>query len=197
MISLQYTPAATAAILLGFEAVATTLVATIVFHEQAGRRIWLALACITISCVVLTWDPTSPFGFSLGALGIILTCFFWGGADTNISRHISGKDPIQLVSVKGLSGGITLAVIALALGQPYPDLPLILAGMTVGILGFGGGIMTICFLRSLRVLGAARAGALFSTNPIFGVIISLLIFHELPKTGFIIAFFLWERAPGS
>ncbi len=123
MISLQYTPAATAAILLGFEAVATTLVATIVFHEQAGRRIWLALACITISCVVLTWDPTSPFGFSLGALGIILTCFFWGGADTNISRHISGKDPIQLVSVKGLSGGITLAVIALALGQPYPDLP--------------------------------------------------------------------------
>ncbi|MDE4908377.1 DMT family transporter [Methanogenium marinum] len=187
MVSLQYTPAATAAVLLGFEAVATTLVATLIFHEQVGNRIWLALACITASCAVLTWDPTSPFGFSLGALGIILTCFFWG-ADTNISRHVSGKDPIQLVSVKGISGGITLTVIALILGQPYPEPPLILAGMVVGILGFGG-IMTVCFLKSLRVLGASRAGALFSTNPIFGVIVSLLIFRELPEPGFIIAFF--------
>jgi len=38
------------------------------------------------------------------------------------------------------------------------------------------------------VLGAARAGALFSTNPVFGVIVSLLIFRELPEAGFIIAF---------
>ena len=187
MVSLQYTPAATAAVLLGFEAVATTLVAALVFHEPVGRRIWLALACITASCAVLAWDPASPFGFSLGALGIILTCFLWG-TDTNISRHVSGKDPIQLVAIKGLSGGITLTVIALILGQPYPELPFILAGMAVGILGFGG-IMTICFLRSLRVLGAARAGALFSTNPVFGVIVSLLIFRELPEAGFVIAFF--------
>jgi drug/metabolite transporter (DMT)-like permease len=187
MVSLQYTPAATAAVLLGFEAVATTLVAALVFHEPVGRRIWLALACITASCAVLTWDPASPLGFSVGALGIILTCFLWG-TDTNISRHVSGKDPIQLVAIKGLSGGITLTVIALILRQPYPELPFILAGMAVGILGFGG-IMTICFLRSLRVLGAARAGALFSTNPVFWVIVSLLIFRELPEAGFIIAFF--------
>ncbi len=187
MVSLEYIPAATAAVLLGFEAVATTLVAAFVFYEPVGRRIWLALACITISCAVLTWDPASPFGFSLAALGVILTCFLWG-TDTNISRHVSGKDPIQLVAIKGLSGGITLTAIALILGQPYPEMPLIFAGMAVEILGFGG-IMTICFLRSLRVLGAARAGALFSTNPVFGVIVSLLIFRELPEAGFVIAFF--------
>lgn len=188
MVSLQYTSAATAAVLLGFEAVATTIVAAVAFHEPVGRRIWLALACITASCIVLAWDPTSPLGFSVGALGIILTCFCWG-TDTNISRNVSGKDPIQLVGIKGLSGGLTLTAIALLLGQTYPDLPLILAGMAVGILGFGG-IMTVCFLQSLRVLGAARAGALFSTNPVFGVIVSLLIFRELPETGFVIAFAL-------
>ncbi len=186
MVSLQYTPAMTAAVLLGFEAVATTLVAALVFHEQVGRRIWGALACITIACVVLTWDPTSPFGFSLAALGIILTCFLWA-TDTNISRHISGKDPIQLVAIKGLSGGLILTMIALILDQPFPEMPFILASMAVGILGFGG-IMTICFLRSLRALGAARAGAIFSTNPVFGVIVSLVIFRELPESGFIIAF---------
>ncbi|WAI02444.1 DMT family transporter [Methanogenium organophilum] len=186
MVSLQYTSAATAAVLLGFEAVATTMVAALVFHEPVGRRVWLALTCITASCLILAWDPTSPLGFSVGALGVILTCFLWG-TDTNISRNVSGKDPIQLVAIKGLSGGVTLTAITLVLGQPYPDLPLIFAGMAVGILGFGG-IMTICFLRSLRVLGAARAGAIFSTNPVFGVIVSLLIFRELPEAGFIIAF---------
>ncbi len=185
MISLQYTPAATAAVLLGFEAVATTLVAVLVFHEPVGRRIWGALACITIACVVLAWDPTSPLGFSLAALGIILTCFLWG-IDTNISRHVSGKNPIQVVAIKGLSGGLILTAIVFILDQPYPELSFIFAGMAVGILGFGG-IMTICLLRSLRVLGAARAGALFSTNPVFGVIVSLLIFRELPESGFIIA----------
>lgn len=186
MVSLQYTPAATAAVLLGFEAVATTLVAALVFHEPVGRRIWGALTCITLSCVVLTWDPSSPFGFSFAALGVILTCFLWG-TDTNISRHVSGKDPIQLVAIKGLSGGLILTAVVFILEEPYPELPFIFAGMAVGILGFGG-IMTICFLRSLRVLGAARAGALFSTNPVFGVIVSLLIFRELPESGFIIAF---------
>jgi drug/metabolite transporter (DMT)-like permease len=39
MVSLQYTSAATAAVLLGFEAVATTLVAAIAFHEPVGHRV--------------------------------------------------------------------------------------------------------------------------------------------------------------
>ena len=185
MVFLQYMSAAIAGVLPGFEAVATTLVVVLVFHEPVDRRIWGALACITIACVVLAWDPTSPLGFSLATLGIILTCFLWG-IDTNISRHVSGKNRCSWSPSRASPGGLILTAIVFILDQPCPELSFIFAGMAVGILGFGG-IMTICLLRSLRVLGAARAGALFSTNPVFGVIVSLLIFRELPEPGFIIA----------
>jgi len=187
MISLQHTPATTASLLLGFEAVATTLIAAGVFHEAVGRRVWVALALITGACALLAYDPEGAFGISLGALGVIAATFCWG-LDTNLSRHFSGKDPVRYVSIKGLSAGMIMLVLAVALGQPMPATPgLALAAMGVGLMGFGG-LMTICFLIALRSLGASRSAAFFSMNPFFGVIVSFIIFQEMPGPFFYAAF---------
>src|SRR3990170_2649646 len=56
MFSLRGTPAATASLLLNFEVAATTLIAALVFREAIGKRIWLAVASITIASVLLSWD---------------------------------------------------------------------------------------------------------------------------------------------
>ncbi len=179
MVSLQHTPATTASLLLGFEAVATTLIAAGVFHEAVGRRVWVALTLITGACVLLAYDPEGAFGISLGALGVIAATFCWG-LDTNLSRHFSGKDPVRYVSIKGLSAGMIMLVLAVLLGQPMPPTAgLALAAMGVGLMGFGG-LMTICFLIALRSLGASRSAAFFSMNPFFGVIVSFIIFREMP-----------------
>ncbi|HDQ08289.1 MAG TPA: DMT family transporter [Methanoculleus sp.] len=187
MVSLQHTPATTASLLLGFEAVATTLIAAGLFHEAVGRRVWVALTLITGACVLLAYEPEGAFGISLGALGVIAATFCWG-LDTNLSRHFSGKDPVRYVSIKGLSGGMIMLVLAVLLGQPMPPTAgLALAAMGVGLMGFGG-LMTICFLVALRSLGASRSAAFFSMNPFFGVFVAFIIFQEMPGPLFYAAF---------
>lgn len=55
-------------------------------------------------------------GFSIAALGILLTCIFWS-LDNNISRNVSAKDPIPIVAIKGFIAGIVMALIAFGLGE--------------------------------------------------------------------------------
>ncbi|MGI6502468.1 MAG: DMT family transporter [Candidatus Methanoculleus thermohydrogenotrophicum] len=117
--SLPGTPAATAALLLNFEAVATTLIAAVVFGEWVSRRVWVALGCITASCILLTWDPAAGFGLSLPALGVLLTCLFWA-IDNNLGQRLSAKDPLLIISIKGIGAGTVTLLVALAAGGAPP-----------------------------------------------------------------------------
>jgi drug/metabolite transporter (DMT)-like permease len=185
MASLASTPAITASMLLSFEAVVTTFVASAMFREPVGRRVWAALALITLACMALTYSPGSVFGFSLGALGVLLTCTFWG-VEVNINRALSGRDPVRIVVFKGWAAGVIMTGIALLMGESLPAPETMLAAMVVGFLCFGG-LMVICYFRALRGLGAARTGAIFGINPLFGVLISFLIFREIPSAAFLLA----------
>lgn len=182
--SLPGTPAATAVLLLNFEAVATTLIAAAAFGEWVSRRVWVALGCITASCILLTTDPAGGLGLSLSALGILLTCLFWG-IDNNLGQRLSAKDPLRVISVKGIGAGTVTLLFAFAAGEHLPD-PATAAGMAVGFLCYGG-LTSILFLLALRGIGAARAGSLLAVSPFFGVLFSLLLFAELPAGGFYVA----------
>src|SRR5208337_1644463 len=100
MLGLSSTPAATASLLLNFECVATTLLAAFLFQEFIGRRIWLAIGCITVASAILTFSGTQ-FGISVGALGILFACILWG-VDNNFTRNISARDPLSIGIIKGL-----------------------------------------------------------------------------------------------
>jgi drug/metabolite transporter (DMT)-like permease len=183
--SLPGTPAATAALLLNFEAVATTLIAAVVFGEWVSRRIWVALGCITASCILLTWDPAAGFGLSLPALGVLLTCLFWA-IDNNLGQRLSAKDPLLIISIKGIGAGTVTLLVALAAGEHLPAPGTTASAMVIGFLCYGG-LTSILFLLALRGIGAARAGSLLAISPFFGVLFSLILFAELPAGAFYFA----------
>ncbi|HZD44167.1 MAG TPA: DMT family transporter, partial [Methanomicrobiales archaeon] len=185
MSGLSQTPAETAALLLNFEAVATTILATFLFHESVGRRIWVALAFVTTACVILSWDPRALYGVSIPAIGVILSTVFWS-MDNNVTRHISSKDPIVIVALKGICGGSLALAAALLLGVPWPDLPTLLAAMVLGFASFGG-LTSMLFIQALRGIGTARSASLLAVSPLFGVTLSLLIFAEVPDLRFFLA----------
>ncbi|QSZ66054.1 DMT family transporter [Methanofollis aquaemaris] len=185
MISLAQTSAATASLLLNFEAVATTVIAVLWYREPVGGRMWGALTLITFSCVILSYVPDQPFGLSVGALGIILTCTFWG-MDNNFSKQISAKDPIPIVMIKGFGAGAVTFVIARLFGEAMPDPATCLAAMAIGFLGYGG-MMSVFFMMALRGIGSARTSALVSTSPFFGVFVSFLLFTEEPRPAFFVS----------
>jgi len=185
MFSLDATPAATAALLLNFESVATTLIAVFLFREAVGKRIWAALGLITFSCILLSYDPESAFGFSLAAFGILLACTFWA-CDNNLSRVISSKDPIPIVAAKGVLAGIISFMIAIAIGEPMPGTTDIAAALVFGFLSYGG-LTSVLFLLALRGIGTSRTGALLAVSPFFGVAGSFILFTEIPGQMFYVS----------
>jgi len=184
LFSLQSTPAATASLLLNFESVATTLIAFLVFKESISRRAWRAIILITLASICLSTNSGGGWGFSLGILGIIAACFLWG-LDNNFTRNISAKDPLIIVILKGLGAGIFSLSLAVGLGEQLPDAQIVVEAMLLGSLSYGASI--VLFIRAMRELGAARTSGLFSTAPLAGVIISLLLFRQFPGWLFVVA----------
>lgn len=183
LLGLDRTPASTASLLLNFEAVATALIAGLLFHEAIGRRIFIAVLTITLASILLTWNG-GAWGFSLGAIAIISACFLWG-LDNNLTRNISGKDPLMIVGIKGICAGTFSLLLAFLLKIPLLPFEPILIAILVGAVCYGLSIQL--FILSLRGLGSARTGALFGTAPFVGAILSLVFLNENPPTYFWIA----------
>ena len=164
-----------ASLLLNLEGLATVLIAVIFFRENTGKRLWLALICMTIAGVLLTWDPAQNKFTITGPLLIILAMICWG-IDNNLTRHISDKDPIQITQIKGFIAGTTSISLALILGMKLPlDITIVFAI----ILGsFSYGVSLVFFIKALKGLGSSRTGAFFSFAPFIGAIGSLIILRE-------------------
>jgi len=185
LLGLDRTPASTASLLLNFEAVATALIAILFFRESVGRRILWAVGLITVASILLTWNGGN-WGFSLGALAIVGACFLWG-LDNNLTRHISGKDPLMIVGVKGIGAGLFSLLIVFILKAPMPSFGFILIGMMVGVICYGLSIQL--FILALRGLGSARTGTLFGIAPFVGAALSIIFLKEIPQT------FFWVAVP--
>jgi drug/metabolite transporter (DMT)-like permease len=184
MISLDKTPAATASLLLNFEGVATCVIATLAFKEALGKRIWTAITFITVASIVLTWNSNGNLGISIGAVGVVLACVFWG-MDNNFTRNISAKNPLTIVTIKGIIAGIVSLVIALSTGSSIPNLKVTLAALILGFFSYG--ISIILFILGMRSLGAARASAFFGSAPFVGTLLSFFIFREWPGANFLLS----------
>ena len=183
MVSLAKTPASTASLLINFESVATALIAFLVFREAAGKRIYWAIALITAAAILLSWT-SGNWGFSLGALGVLAACFFWG-LDNNFTRKISSKNPMVIVGIKGMAAGTFSFLLALSLGNPLPSLGVIALALLLGAVCYGLSIQL--FIMAMRSLGAARTSTLFGTAPFVGTFLSFLLLKEIPAILFWVA----------
>lgn len=184
MYSLKATPAATASLLLNFEAVATACIAAIFFKESLGKRVWISIALITAAAVVLSWSDSGQWGFSLGAVGIITACLLWG-IDNNLTRNISAKDPLITAIAKGFGAGTVSLILSLATGSTFPSITLTLFAMLLG--AFSYGISIVLFIIAMRQLGAARTSAFFGSAPFIATIVSIMLFGENPALQFYIS----------
>jgi drug/metabolite transporter (DMT)-like permease len=165
LLGLMNTSASAASLLLNLEAVATAVIAWIVFRENVDTRVGAGFALILLGGVFLSLPPEGDFALSNGALLIAAACLFWG-IDNNLTRKISGSDPSQIAMWKGLVAGAVNTGLALAIGAKLPALGTILAVAAIGFFGYG--VSLVLFVRALRHLGTARTGAYFATAPFVG-----------------------------
>lgn len=184
MLGLSRTTAENAALLNNFEIVATSLIAFFVFREKISRRLGIAICWVTLSSLILSFEDMRSFSFSIGSLFVLAACVCWG-FENNCTRCLSGKSPVQIVVIKGFCSGLGSFLIALAAGEQIPQIRYALAALLVGFVAYG---LSICFyIYAQRDLGAAKTSTYYSIAPFVGVLLSLLIFRELPGVNFWIA----------
>ena len=189
MMGLRLVSGFSASLLLNLEGVATATIAAFVFSENVGKRLWMALACMTVAGVFLTWDPSQGRFMPLGPLLLIFAMICWG-IDNNLTRNLSDKDPVQVAEIKGLIAGVVSLSFALMLGTRIPLDATIVFALLVGAFSYGASL--VFFIKALEGLGSSRTGAFFSLAPFIAALTSLIILREwigwvmFPATGFMI-----------
>lgn len=184
MLGLERTSAANASLLNNFEIVATSLIALAIFKEKISPRLWFAIALVTLSSIILSFEDISAFQLSWGSLLILGACICWG-FENNCTRQLSEKDPLQIVVIKGLGSGTGALVIALVLGQVKIEILPILIALALGFVAYG--LSIFFYIHAQRHLGAAKTSTFYAVAPFIGVLLSMIIFRELPGPQFFIA----------
>ena len=184
MLGLQQTTAENASLLNNFEIVATSMIALLIFREKLSKRFWVALGLITLSSLLLSVEDARSFSFSVGSLYVLLACCCWG-MENNCTRMLSQSDPQQIVIVKGFGSGVGSMIVALIAGEMLPDAGKLLLVLLLGFVAYG--LSIYFYVYAQRFLGAARTSAYYAVQPFIGVLLSLLIFREMPGVLFFAA----------
>ncbi len=164
-----------ASLLLSTEGVLTTLIAALAFHEAIDARVWMASALMVAAGALLAYEPGTSFGLSLHALAVVAACGLWG-LDNNLTRPISGGDPVVIAMLKGLAAGTVNLALGLFAGEPLPAMAYAGEALLLGSLSYGASLL--CYILALRHLGSARTAAHFGTAPFIGAVVSVLLLNE-------------------
>lgn len=184
MIGLSKTTAANASLLNNFEIVATSVIAWVIFREAISLRLWLAIALVTLSSAILSFEDMSSFSFSYGSLFVLLAGVCWG-FENNCTRKLSSKDPLEIVVIKGFGSGIGALGLAFAVGERLPSPGYILCALVLGFVAYG--LSIYCYIYAQRDLGAAKTSTYYAVAPFVGAALSFLLFWNLPTVSFLAA----------
>jgi len=184
MLGLNHTTSANASLLNNFEIVATTVIALVIFKEAVSKRLWLAMALITLSSMILSFEDMSSFQFSSGSIFVLLACVCWG-FENNCTRKMSQSDPLEIVIIKGFGSGIGALLVAFWSGAKLPAPVYLLLTLLLGFVAYG--LSIFFYVYAQRKLGAAKTSLYYAVAPFIGVLLSLLIFRDLPGLSFLLA----------
>ena len=175
MLGIRYGSSANASLLGNFEIVATSVIALFVFKEAVSKRLWLAIALITLSSLLLSFEGTDSFRFSYGSLFVLLATICWG-LENNCTRTISSKNTYEIVVLKGIFSGLGSLVLVWLNGEAMPGLVYIAATLLLGFVAYG--LSIFLYVKAQNVLGAAKTSAYYAVTPFVGALLSFVILRE-------------------
>ena len=175
MFGIRHGSSANASLLGNFEIVATTLIALFVFREAVSKRLWAAIALITLASVLLSFEGANSFKFSYGSLLVVAATVCWG-FENNCTRNIASKSTYEIVMLKGVFSGLGALAIACAKHEPMPGFAHIAAALVLGFVAYG--LSIFLYVRAQNTLGAAKTSAYYAVAPFVGAFLSFLLLKE-------------------
>lgn len=184
MLGISIGSASNASLLGNFEIVATTVIALLIFKEAVSGELWTAIAFITLSSIILSFEGNGSFQFSYGSLFVILATLCWG-LENNCTRKISDKSTYEIVVLKGVFSGGGSFLIAMVKGEMFPDVRYILSAMMLGFVAYG--LSIFLYIRAQRDLGASKTSAYYAVAPFIGAFIAFIVNGERLTWGYFVA----------
>ena len=175
MLGISYGSSANASLLGNFEIVATTVIALLLFKEAVSVRLWGAIALITLSSILLSFEGTDSIRFSYGSFFVLLATVCWG-FENNCTRMISSRSTYEIVVLKGIFSGLGSLVIALIHRETVPGIKYILMALLLGFVAYG--LSIFLYVRAQNVLGAAKTSAYYAIAPFVGAFLSFVFLRE-------------------
>lgn len=175
MFGLMDSASSNASLLNNFEIVCTSIIALAIFKEVVSKKMWIAIALITLSSFLLSFEDLSSFKLSWGALFVILATLCWG-FENNCTRNLSSKNTYSVVTIKGIFSGLGSLVVALCLQEEFSHFTYILLAMSLGFVAYG--LSIFFYIKAQGVIGASKTSAYYSVAPFIGTFLSFLIFKE-------------------
>lgn len=184
MLGITMTNSANVSLLNNFEIVATSIIALVIFKEVISRKLWFAIALVTIASIVLTFEGAGSFTFNQGSLFVLGASLCWG-FENNCTKMISNKSSVEIVVIKGTFSGLGSLVVALVLGEQIPAIQWMICVLALGFVAYGLSIHF--YIMAQKDLGAAKTSAFYSVAPFLGVAFSMILLNERPSIQFYVA----------
>jgi drug/metabolite transporter (DMT)-like permease len=165
--------AASVSIWLNMELVATAILGILIFKDALDINTWIGVFLTIIAGVITSLGE----GFSgiTSALLIMGACICWA-IDNQLTALNDGSSPQTITFVKGIVAGSVNLFIGCMIASKPMLFGHIVPALVVG--GFSYGLSIMLYITTAQNIGATRGQILFSTSPLWGVILSYLIFRE-------------------
>ena len=165
--------AASVSIWLNMELVATAILGVLIFKDALDRNTWIGVILTIVAGIIASFGEGSS-GIISGLL-ITAACICWG-VDNHLTALTDGASPQTVTFVKGIVAGSVNLTIGCLIASQSMALGNIVPAIIVGIFAYG--ISIVLYVTSAQNIGATRSQILFSTAPIWGVLLAYLFNHE-------------------
>ena len=184
MLGISMTNSANVSLLNNFEIVATSIIALFIFKEVISKKLWFAIALVTIASIILSFEGVGSFNFNQGSVFVLGACLCWG-FENNCTKMISNKSSVEIVVIKGIFSGLGSLIVDFILGEQIPNILWLLCVLGLGFVAYGLSIHF--YIMAQKDLGAAKTSAYYSIAPFCGVAFSMLLLGERPSIQFYFA----------
>jgi drug/metabolite transporter (DMT)-like permease len=170
---LKMANASSVSIWLNMELVATAILGVLIFKDALDKYAWIGIL-LTILAGIITSFGEGPSGLTSGLL-IIAACLSWG-LDNHLTALTDGASPQSVTFIKGMVAGSVNLLIGCFISSQTMVLGNLVPALILGVFAYG--ISIVLYVTSAQNIGATRSQILFSTAPVWGVLLSYLFIHE-------------------
>lgn len=184
--SLKYIDASTVSLISILEISFTIIISHFIFKTKISKNLIIAVILVSIGGILLSFDSSTEFKLSIASMLTVFATTCWG-LENNLTAKVSDKNPLLLVFYKCFA----VAIFNLLFILNINIFELFINNWSLLVIGFFTyGISILYYVYAINYIGISKTSIVFSFSPIFGALISLILFKEKITIYFVISLIL-------